>query len=308
MIAALQLGCGEGKNGSSYEDTADGGDDVDVLRVLPSATYCAGTGASTTSVAEAFETKVQLSFQEGDYEIVSGEKSEWTEGAEFDPERASPTQVPFEFVYPGWSDEAPAQGDGLAQVFREDGDFLRLALRQPIRFTLPDGAVEPDETLVLDMRGSEPGEIILGDPYDTDTFALSARRLFASCRFDDIAPENRLRWTVELDRGTVTVDFNVGWWPWPPPYPLAVVAISGSFDGEAFEEDSYWSTAYYPATIGGDVLSFGVQLSGSSVCGLSVENLSLNNEDFSTQAWTLDCDLQRDEPVAVESALLSVRP
>jgi hypothetical protein len=120
--------------------------------------------------------------------------------------------------------------------------------------------------------------------------------LFTSCAYEIGAPNLH---RVQLETGNIEFELRLGD-SFAGTEPGAYVRASGSFESQEFTQTDYFKLVYHPTHHHFErtfVVLFDAPIDGA--CGVEVTNLERFGDDIADEAYTVDCALERLEPVTV---------
>jgi hypothetical protein len=267
------------------------------LAVDAEAIYCA-TFNETRTLQEELASKAQLRFSPGSYALP--------EGAEV------PAALPL--CMRDVADTITTLTSGTVRTeLTPQGETVRYSLSLGGVFddafdsTLQANiarTADPDADPAFVLDGKQPG--MDEDAYQ-DVMVCQEQEycfpslLFTSCEYESGVPNLH---RVELEGGDIEFELRLGD-SFAGTEPGAYVRAEGSFGGQEFTQTNYFKLVYHPTHHHFErtfVVLFDNPIEGA--CGVEVTNLERFGNDIPDEAYTVDCELNRIDPVAVLGAEL----
>lgn len=270
-----------------------------LLEVTKDAVYCSMFNEHR-SLEEELEAKAVLRIAPGSYPLPQGDE----------PDLALPICLRFERE--GSGVPAGSGSLGYTKSSFDDTTIHNYRFQQQLS-SAPDGEIEAwlsttaRDTTELTLRLDGTDFPVFQDEGLSYAFRWCASSIadcdhrafvFTSCTHPGASLHQH---EVELDTGTILLELRIGQ-SFASTEPGAFVRASGSFRGESFDQSDYFKLVYNPehhhfvrdfavlfdSPLGG---ACGVEVSGVDPYAESVENF---------EAYAIDCDLSRLEPLKVQ--------
>ena len=263
------------------------------LTVTDEAVYCA-TFSESRTLEEELAAKLQLRVTPGDYRLPAQDHPSY--------------QLPICLRQQSGAAEAPSEGNTEYDQHPFDDDTEHQV----------SARLSYEENGQLNVRlqrtmesGEDPAFLLDGkenDSFDFDSytaFELCSEpgdecfpdRLFTSCDFS--GGQLNLH-EVTLDEGQIRFELRLGE-SFAGTEPGAYVRASGTFEGVEFDQTDYFKLVYHPTHHHFErtfVVLFDEPIAGA--CGVLVHGLEKFGDDVADAAYTVDCDLNRLEPLTVQ--------
>ena len=262
------------------------------LEVTQDAIYCA-TYNETRTLKEELAAKMQLRLTPGTYQVPN-EAGAWTLPACLKSpsgEVSASSGGQSEYSSTSFEDTTSHTFATRTTFGAEQSPLLRVRLDATTDAASAPGFTVDGVENGMDFDAYQSFELC--DEAGEDCFP---DRIFDSCSYESGVPNLH---EVTLDTGTVTFELRLGD-SFAGTEPGAYVRASGEFKGVVFDQSDYFKLIYHPTHHHFErafVVLFDSPVDGA--CGIEVSALEPFGDDVPDEAFTVDCALNRLEPLTV---------
>lgn len=270
-----------------------------LLTVTEEAVYCA-TFHETRTLKEELAAKLQLRVAPGEYQLPAEDHPDYALAVCL-RDRHGRTSAP-DHGQTQYSEQP--SGDNLERRLLAQTTFKELGqLNARLQHS-----VKPGENPAFILDGKE-ADINSFDSYTALELCSEPgeqcfpAQMFTSCEFSSGQLNTH---DVTLDKGQIRFELRLGQ-SFAGTEPGAYVRASGSFEGVAFDQTDYFKLIYHPTHHHFErtfAVLFDEPIAGA--CGIEVHALERFGDDVPDEAYTLDCELNRLEPLSVEEHELTL--